>query len=113
MWAQYGDNHKGICFEIDKEKFKKENKRFINDKFFKPVKYSVFSRGFYPTVDERKLEKYKINQILLDTLKLHSDYLFFSKLIDWESEHEFRLIHFSKSRKNQYCSIKDSLKAIY
>ncbi len=67
----------------------------------------------FMTFVERKSKNYTQDQILAETINLHSDYLFFSKLSDWESEHEYRLIYFSKTSRDQYCSIRKSLKSIY
>ena len=39
MWAHYGDNHKGVCLCLDKEKFIQENSDKISPDLFKPIMY--------------------------------------------------------------------------
>ena len=39
MWAQYADNHRGVCLEIDKELFIKENQKIIDSSIFKDIIY--------------------------------------------------------------------------
>ena len=39
MWAHYGDNHKGVCLELDKTQFIEENKNIIDPNLIKPIHY--------------------------------------------------------------------------
>jgi hypothetical protein len=115
MWALYGGRHKGVCIGINLAKFIEENRCYIKDGLFKPVKYfspkdlkrTIFTER-YKYVDITRLDHepgYLKNGFRVEYL----DYLFFSKSIEWQHEQEFRLISFSDKIEDEFCSIKNSL----
>jgi hypothetical protein len=116
MWAHYGGSHKGICFQISKKEFISENRKFIKPRMFKNVRYIDFNINKmqkhkeveYPT-EKDGLENYLKNEFR----ERHLDYLYFRKTKEWSSEREARLLYFSDSLEDEYCSIKNSLSAIY
>ena len=115
MWAHYGDNHRGICLELDKEVFINENKTLFDFKFLKPVKYVNFKErnNIRCNIDHSRLRKVGVNNYLKNEFRNEcAKYLFFTKNLEWASEKETRLIHFSVKKGNEYCSIKDSLRNI-
>jgi hypothetical protein len=117
MWAHYGDNHKGICLEIDKSEFIEENQDKIVPECFKEIKYWNFDirkRIKHKTVDYTQVKKDDLEHyVKMKFRKRHLRYLFFTKNKEWESEREMRLVYFSTNKDNEYCSIKRSLKNIY
>ena len=117
MWAHYGDNHKGICLEIDKSEFIEENQDKIIPECFKEVKYWDFDirkRIKHKAVDYTHIKKDNLEHyVKMKFRKRHLRYLFFTKNKEWESEWEMRLVYFSTNKTNEYCSIKRSLKNIY
>jgi len=117
MWAYYGENHKGICLEIDKHEFINENKEFINPNLLRKIRYKqqrVHSEQKFINVDYTNIKKGELEKYLKTTFRRkHLKHLFFTKNKEWQSEEEIRLIHFSNEIKDEYCSIKNSLKKIY
>jgi hypothetical protein len=117
MWAQYGDNHRGICLEIDKSEFIEENQDKIVPECFKEIKYWDFDirkRVKHKAVDYTQIKNNDLEHyVKMKFRKRHLRYLFFTKNKEWESEHEIRLIYFSTNKNNEYCTIKRSLKNIY
>ncbi len=117
MWAHYGDNHKGLCLELDRNEFIKENKDKIQKGYFKEMIYYEFNPKLpirhkmvdFTAVEDNNLKKY----IKGDFRKKHLDYLYFTKNKEWNNEHEIRLIYFSNNDENEYCLIKKSLKNIH
>ena len=117
MWAHYGDNHKGICLELDKEEFLKENEDIINSNFLKEIIYYKFDitkpvehkRVNHAFMEFMGKEKYLREKFRNENL----DYLYYTKNKEWESEQEIRLLHFSENKTNEYCSIKKCLKNIF
>ncbi|WP_291099701.1 MULTISPECIES: DUF2971 domain-containing protein [unclassified Flavobacterium] len=105
MWAQYAENHKGVCIELDKELFIKENSHIDIFKFqnveYKPKK----DKWIHWNRDMSKDEN--INQFI----KRDFENLFLSKSHYWEKEYEKRLLIIT----NDYCqlNIKESLTGIY
>lgn len=116
IWAQYGENHQGICLEIDLDEFKKENDSLINDinTHFKDILYSnkVHDPSInYPTIDYPRLLEVGISYFK-ELRKSYYKYFFYKKNLDWQTESEIRLLHFGKPDNDYYCSIKSSLKRI-
>ncbi|MBN8837683.1 MAG: DUF2971 domain-containing protein [Sphingobacteriia bacterium] len=117
MWAHYGGNHKGVCLEIDKTEFINENKTAYDFDLFRPISYFKYNPNKHPeyklidhtTIKNGDREKY-LKEIFR---KEHLNFLFFTKNIEWESETEIRLLHFSNNFNNEYCSIRNSLKNIH
>lgn len=105
MWAQYSDNHRGICLEIDTDLFLEENKQLDIFKF-QNVNYE-------PKKDEwvhwnQNLSK---NQNIDQYIKQNFENLLLSKSHYWEKEFEKRLLILA----NDFCylNIKESLTGIY
>lgn len=110
MWAQYGDNHKGICLDIDIELFKQENAKIFEKSILRSIIYE--SDFEYPWVNYDRIREIGLKAYVQEFKFSNLDYLFFSKHIDWQSEREKRLLFFSTSYKNEFVSIKKSLKRI-
>lgn len=117
MWAHYGDNHKGLCLEIDKSEFIEENQDKIAPELFKEIQYWNFNikkSVKHKTVDYTKVKKDDLeNYVKTKFRKRHLNYLYFTKNKEWESEREMRLIYFSTNLNNEYCNIKRSLKNVH
>ncbi len=117
LWALYGGNHEGICIALDHETFLQENADKLEAGFFKQVTYVPLD--VKKPIHHREIDHDKIRQIGLtnyvrnDFRKEHLDYLFFTKNKEWESEHEMRFVYFSDKMENEYCTIRNSLDAIY
>ncbi len=117
MWAHYGDNHLGICLEIDKTKFIEENSSTYDFSLFREVNYFKFDPNNQPknkSIEHKKRSELgTVNYLRNVFRKEHLDYLFFTKNEEWSSETEMRLIHFSDTPEYEYCSIKNSLANVH
>jgi hypothetical protein len=115
MWSHYGDNHKGICIELDRPTFLKENRKIIDKALLKRIQYREKENYEEPKyIDHRLMGELGKEIYLKDTFrKEHLEYLYFTKNREWESENEIRLLHFSNNLDNEYCSIKSSLVNVY
>lgn len=112
MWATYGRKHQGACLEIDLTKFKLENEPFFqgSDVILGDINYSN-------QIDHDWLNFNRINEIgfenyLEEFRRKNSSAFFLCKHRDWESEHEWRIVHFSDNHKQVFLSIRDSLKQV-
>ena len=118
MWAQYGDNHEGVCLIFDKKElhieFESSRKvAVIADKveynnFISLIENSV-------TIEPTKLKSlsndpYKLYEQLNNNQQLTSR--FFRKHNDWESENEYRWLVYSEDESEFDLDFKKSLKAI-
>lgn len=108
MWAQYADNNKGVCLIIDKSAFEKEFSRNMEVILQDDVEYkNVFSafdmnseiiEALYDSVcddSETTMTGYIFAKRHLDYVR----YSFFTKFLDWESEHEYRYLIGSDNKK--------------
>jgi hypothetical protein len=120
MWAQYADNHTGICLVFARQKLSE----LIDAQF--GTSYLILS-GHVSYVDRiivRKLDEqqYMINLDFLESvgkeayvrshLETHYKVLFFEKMSDWRDESEFRWVIFSETEADIYLDYKDSLVGI-
>lgn len=110
MWAQYATNNKGICFILNKAILEKE----ISDKF------KIIDAGAITYVERYKCFRFTSkaisdfdNQVLsrntVDSIAAtkffseHPDYIkenYFTKLLDWRDENEYRIALFSPDGEN-------------
>lgn len=106
MWAQYADNHQGVCLEIDTDLFLDENKSIKIFKF-QNMNYVTKKRNEWIHWDKSKTKDENINQYI----ESNFEELFFSKSHYWEKEYEKRLLILD----DDYCflNIKESLIGIY
>jgi hypothetical protein len=82
MWAHYGGNHKGVCLELDRQKFIEENGTCYDMKLLQPMTYFAFDRNNPPDhllhnhvlMDELGEDAY-VKKFRQDNL----DYFFFTK----------------------------------
>ena len=107
MWATYGDNHKGVCLVIDKEKFSEENKVDNLNTFLQEINYdSSVSNHFFK---EGKELNTNYEQTTKDLITYNLNKIFFSKHHDWITENEIRFV---TNSDRKFCSIENSLQKI-
>lgn len=123
MWAQYAENHTGVCLVFDHQKLSKLiNSAFAASNFIisKPVNY--INRKVIRKLDDPDDQQYVINVDYLEAigqkgyaeahLKTHYKRLFFEKMTDWKDEAEWRDVIFTTTEEDLYLDIKDSLAGI-
>ncbi len=111
MWSHYGNNHAGICLEIDENTFIKENKAILDNYiyYFKKVNYDIYSYENKPSFERENEQDY--DEALINFIKINHEVLFFQKSKYWEKENEKRLIIISK-KFDSFLSIRNSLKRV-
>ncbi len=110
MWAQYGENHKGVCLVIDKDLFIEENENIFSDPFtfYKSIKYT--NKDPYKFINYKEINSEGLDDYIENFIRSYYKYLFFRKHNDWKTEYEWRLIHYNANEV--YCSIQKSLKSV-
>jgi hypothetical protein len=108
MWATYGNNHRGVCFQINLEKFINANRDKINDTNFKKVNYIPPGNNF----DVTTAEEIGIEDYCRLFIQEHHDYFYFTKLMDWHTEHEMRLIYNGNESVKEFCTIENCLESV-
>jgi DUF2971 family protein len=117
MWQQYGEEHKGVCFVLDRESFAEQMKiQFDGLCGAYSGKMTYIDRMFVPDFDRRE---FGIDVSYLDRVGLvphvtrHAHTfrqpLFFEKMTDWQQENEFRWIVLSREDKDVFVDISQSL----
>lgn len=111
MWSHYGETHEGLCLELDREVFIKENEEVLDQKlnFFENVNYMLKEEYikkplFYNTSKDW-------NDSLDSFIQSNYPYLYFTKSHFWEKEDEHRLVVIDKNWDG-LLSIKKSLKSV-
>ena len=105
MWAQYSSNNEGVCFIINKQKL---INKILNDEIFciyNDVKY-VDSFNTYPIENNYLIKLGKIIKsdsidILYELMKNDRKFVtfnYFTKLDDWKSENEYRVLTMTNDR---------------
>jgi hypothetical protein len=118
MWAQYADNHKGVCIMFDKTKLQESLKSDLRDCSILGDSISYIN---HKNDNELTNDPYMIN--LEDFVKMGtSEYmnnhirqfpkeLFLMKHDNWQDEHEFRYIIFGHENE-YYLNIQDAITGI-
>ncbi len=106
MWAQYGDNNRGVCFIVNKKKLLHDidKKALYRNRiiYYDDVLYRSFFSPYYIKNEELKdlTEYFSTENILLDFqfIKDNINFIkfnYFCKAKDWEHENEFRILGFN------------------
>ncbi len=116
MWAQYSENHTGVCLVFDKVKLLEAVKASFRSMLCLagPVTY----QNHY-IVRSLKPHEFMIDVDLLETLgpkdyvgahlQQHHKALFFEKLLDWRDESEWRIVLLADTDSDLYVPIHESL----
>lgn len=121
MWAQYADNHHGVCLAFDKNKIENELIRnnsifqyycgeieYVPSLFYKIEDEKIYNSYFFDTKDKLKSN---IDLILEKTEKGRIPF-FFRKMLDWKEENEYRFVIIKNNSSRLSINILDNLVAI-
>lgn len=120
MWAQYAENHRGVCLQLNKEKLNEQLNLKIKDKksqiYRGEVEYNnrfdEFVSALNLDIDGYSEENYRKN--IKNHVIKHRKKLFLTKATDWRDEQEYRFIYMSEEDEGfEYVNIKEALEAIY
>jgi hypothetical protein len=116
MWAQYGATHTGICLVLDMAKIVEAVEATYKNTVHicGPVQYKdqSFIRSLDPhefMIDVDQLEALGRSGYVGAHLKAHYKSLFFSKLLDWRDELEWRIVVFANTDEDLFLPIEESL----
>ena len=112
MWAQYGNNFKGICIALKLDKLIEHNKLDKDDNIYhNKVKYAKFEEIWRNKPRLNYSEFMDINSddtIVKNILDREIDNIIFTKHKDFEDENEYRICHFTKDEYS-HLNISDSI----
>jgi len=115
MWAQYGENYKGVCLAFDRKELLNEitnqfkNCIYTNDVFYKY--FSEMEDKTYNIINTASNEENDYDYYYKTGLEESINQIFFTKHIDYEHENEFRIV--KSTNTNNFIKWCSSLKAIF
>lgn len=109
MWAQYGDNSKGVCFVFDKEKILKKLKNALETNYYffsDSIEYKDITETAYSSLLEKIIKQRRRDvfghknadkqELMTKNIIDHIHDYYFVKDSDWSGENEFRIIIINK-----------------
>lgn len=122
MWAQYGDNHKGICLLFDRESLNSTIRQvFANEYVFnRPIQYLNSTIQSNPILENafslyfEDMLRMGVDRYLTQHISKNFNGIFFTKSTEWSTEDEYRWVVFTKQKSNKdiFFPIKTSIRAI-
>jgi hypothetical protein len=114
MWAQYGENHRGICLVFSKRAIVAEVTDIKGIVIADNIKYKTkpgVSHHAY-TLNGNQLIEVGVEEYCYDHIILHAATVFFIKNIDYRDESEYRVVVFDPKNKYEYININKSIRGI-
>ena len=118
MWAQYADDHSGVCFVLDHQLLHASVTAVVGVKglYCGPVKYWSSTWAPEPAAYQisylEDIFQKGMDGALESHIHAHSDALFFSKHLDWRDEWEYRWVFRSDNLEPIYIPIEKCIKGI-
>lgn len=120
MWAQYAENHSGVCLIFDGKKLHTNISSSLDEtsQLFKgAVNYENFSAFVSRPMESFDLliksrDPIKFTETIRAHYLLHYEHYFLSKYPDWQGESEFRWLIHNTSFDPIYVDIEDALKGV-
>jgi len=99
MWAQYGEDHYGVCLVVSKQNFIDAINDYIDKDnfcvFHDAISYNTsnrYSRSNRMSIDQDSFNSATPFQIAFEHIKKHNKELFFEKDPDYRDEDEYRVV---------------------
>lgn len=120
MWAQYANNHTGVCLAFKRENFKKKFEKTCSEflHYSGNVSYeSVYKLLATPEFMNAKTglgsELFKpLEEIVRERIEKYNKIYYFSKHKDWRTENEFRFVVKNDSTEDIFINIEEMLEYI-
>jgi hypothetical protein len=105
-WAQYGEDHNGVCFVVSKLKLGNKFKKFAADEYefrLEDMKYIDFFKEHhlieiqdFLSISKKKILKHRDKGVVHKILNDHYRDLYMVKDVDWKDEKECRALLWEK-----------------
>jgi hypothetical protein len=115
MWAQYAENHKGVCLIFDRDELEQSVDKQIGTQsiiFKGSVHYTDIPYGILDVV--RLPDNYDSNlEIQINNhIQKYNTELYFTKNLDWKDEFEYRIVYLGKDESPMDVDFQNSLKGL-
>ena len=114
MWAQYGENHRGICLVFSKKAIEADLADIKENVIAENIQYTT-RVGISPdayTLNGNQLVEDGVEGYCYNHIKRHSGTLFFTKNIDYRDESEYRVVVFDPNHNYEFININKSIKGV-
>jgi hypothetical protein len=114
MWAQYAENHTGVCLIFDGKRLHENIKKHTKEKGYILRYGSVDYRntnspgGWLNTSGDPKSREETVRQYFLMNYKA----IFLSKYLDWKNETEFRWLMYGQTKSPEFVSVEGAITSV-
>ncbi|RJP53930.1 MAG: DUF2971 domain-containing protein [Anaerolineaceae bacterium] len=117
MWAQYAENHSGVCLVFNGERLSKTFDSLLNKKyiiFHGSVCYENYDVVPSKVIDYSNIEKLGLTEAIRKFYYDNFEYYFLSKHSDWRDETEYRWLFYNptKGKMDEFINIEGALTAV-
>jgi len=115
MWAQYAENHSGVCLIFDGKKLHANIESALNGRckiFSGSVTYKNYGAIVSELFDYSDILRYGLSEGVRAHYYKHYKHYFLSKYPDWKNESEYRWLVHSPSNAPEFVNIEGALKAV-
>ena len=115
MWAQYADDHRGVCLVFDRQELMRElrDQLLVEGAIMRgPVRYENTSALNAFVIDTRRVDPAHPRFAVIDQMMTHQKQLFLLKSKDWETEHEYRFLLRRDDRAPYFATVRASLRGV-
>ena len=117
MWEQYAEDHQGVCLVFNKKHLIATLDRDLksqlgHEPYHGPVSYSEEGSRAFAKVDVDTLPNEQNQDFAEAYIEHHKDELFFQKVLDWQTEYEYRFVTTAPPEVPLYVDYGDSLCAV-
>jgi DUF2971 family protein len=120
MWAQYAENHRGVCIVLDRESLNQAIRSKYPDhdgSWVRDGRVRYVTSYDDPSSIAIEYREGDVQSSVNEYFTRYGDSLFFSKHLDWHDENEYRWVYFdadesgtgSDGNKSPFVDIKDSV----
>jgi len=120
MWAQYAENHRGVCIVFDRESLNQAIRTTYPDhdgSFVRDGRVNYVTSHNDPASIALEYREGEAEACVNEYFTRYGASLFFTKHVDWRDENEYRWLYFDADEsgtgrdgmKNPYVDIKDSV----
>lgn len=117
MWAQYADNHAGVCLAFHQQRVREAAMRLADSKRLKlykgPVTYLPDDES--PTSTEVPISRLRadLHSFIDEAFPTVVGRLYFTKAWDWSTESEYRFLLYGAVDDYEYLDIRQSLTGVF
>ncbi len=118
MWAQYAENHSGVCLMLNKENLHKEilnvaiNERLYSGSVIYDNSLDRHDGDSIFSIQYKDIKNLSLNTAINMYIEKHHKRLYFQKSTDWRDEHEYRWVVRGENNEPLFVPINGCLEAV-